>query len=65
MVENVRKFSSHCPSFFFGTRKEKKPKKVEENNFHIYKTHFSFLFYLDPSYFQSSKLSHFFSFKMI
>jgi hypothetical protein len=28
--------------------------KVEEKNFYTYKTIFSFFFYLDPSYFQSS-----------
>jgi hypothetical protein len=54
MVEKFHKFSSHCPSVGFGTRKEKKPMEVDEKNFHTYKTRFSFFFYLDPSYFQSS-----------
>jgi hypothetical protein len=38
MVEKVHKFSSHCPSVCFGTKKEEKPMRVEEKNFHIYKT---------------------------
>jgi hypothetical protein len=33
----------------FGTKKEEKPMKVEEKNFHTYKTFF--FSYLDPSYF--------------
>ncbi len=40
---------------------EKKNNQWElKNNFHTYKTHFYFFFYLDPSYFQSSYLFHFF-----
>ncbi len=54
MVEKVHKFSSHCPNVCFGTGKEEKPMRVEEKNFHTYKTFFSFFLYLDPSYFQSS-----------
>jgi hypothetical protein len=38
MVEKVHKFSSHCPSVCFGTKKEEKPMRVEEKNFHTYKT---------------------------
>jgi hypothetical protein len=53
MVDKVHKFSFHCPSVCFGIGKE-------EKYFHNYKTHFSFFFCLDPSYFQNSKLSHFF-----
>jgi hypothetical protein len=30
MVEKVHKFSFHCPSVCFGTRKEEKPMRVEE-----------------------------------
>jgi hypothetical protein len=51
MVEKIHKFSSHCPSVCFGTGKEEKSMRVEEKNFHTYKTVFP---YLDPSYFQSS-----------
>jgi len=40
MVEKVHKFNSHCPSVYFGIGKEEKPMKVEEKNFHIYKTCF-------------------------
>jgi len=40
MVEKVHKFSSHCPSVYFGIGKKEKPMKVEEKNFHIYKTCF-------------------------
>jgi hypothetical protein len=54
MVEKVQKFSSHYPSVCSRTKKEENPMKVEEKNFHTYKTSFSFFFYLDPSYFQSS-----------
>jgi hypothetical protein len=54
MVEKVHKFNSHSPSACFGIGKEEKPMKVEKKNFHTYKTRFSFFFYLDPSYFQSS-----------
>jgi hypothetical protein len=45
MVEKVCKFSSHCPSVCFGTRKEEKQMRVEEKNFHTYKTRF-YLFLL-------------------
>jgi hypothetical protein len=34
MVEKVHKFSSHYPTACFGTKKEEKPMKVEEKNFH-------------------------------
>jgi len=54
MVKKVHKFSSHCPSVYFGTGKEEKSMRVEEKNFHTYKTRFYFFSYLDPSYFQSS-----------
>jgi hypothetical protein len=40
MVEKVHKFNSHCPSVYFGIGTEEKPMKVEEKNFHIYKTCF-------------------------
>jgi hypothetical protein len=55
MVEKVHKFSSHCPSVCFGTRKEEKSMRVEEKNFHTYKIRFSFFFYLDPSTFKAHK----------
>jgi hypothetical protein len=51
MVEKVHKFTSHCPNVCFESGKEEKPMKVEENNFHTYKTRFSFFFYLDHCYF--------------
>jgi hypothetical protein len=38
MVEKVHKFSSHCPSVCFGTRKEEKSMKVEEIT-HIQRRH--------------------------
>jgi len=53
MVEKVHKFNSHCPSVYFGIGKKEKPMKVEEQNFHIYKTFFLKI-YLEPSFFQSS-----------
>jgi hypothetical protein len=40
IVEKVHKFSSHYPNVCFGIGKEEKPMRVEEKNFHIYKTHF-------------------------
>jgi hypothetical protein len=52
MVGKVYKFSSHCPSVYFGIGKEEKPMRVKKN-FHIYKTCFS-LNYLQSSFFQSS-----------
>jgi hypothetical protein len=52
---------SHCPIVCFGIGIEEKPMKVEEKKTFILTKHvFSFFFYLDPSYFQSSWLSHFF-----
>jgi hypothetical protein len=53
MVEKVHKFRFHCPSVCFEAGKEEKPMRIEEKNFHTYKTCFVF-FYLDPSYFRSS-----------
>jgi hypothetical protein len=32
MAEKAHKFSSHCPSVYFGIRKEEKPMRVEEKN---------------------------------
>jgi len=48
MVEKVQKFSSHYPSACCGTKKEEKPMKVEEKNFHTYKTIFSFFLLFGP-----------------
>jgi hypothetical protein len=53
MVEKVHKLSFHCPSVCFGHGKEEKPMSVEEKNFHIYKTHFSFFFIWTPPIFKA------------
>jgi hypothetical protein len=45
MVEKVHKFDSHCPNVCFGIENEEKPMRVEEKNFHIYKTSFFFLLF--------------------
>jgi hypothetical protein len=66
MVEKAHKFNFHCPSVCFGIGNYEKPMRVEEKNFHTYKTR-SFLFLLfGPLLF--SKLitfSFLFHFKMI
>jgi hypothetical protein len=48
MVEKVHKFSFHCPSVCFGTGKEEKLMRVEEKNFHTYKTFFFFFLLFGP-----------------
>jgi len=45
MVEKVHKFSSHCPSVYFGIRKEEKPMKVEENKLSYLQNTFFFLLF--------------------
>jgi hypothetical protein len=38
MVEEVHKFSSHCPSVCFATRKEEKSMRVEEKHIFLFST---------------------------
>jgi hypothetical protein len=42
IVENVHKFSFHCPNDCFGTLKEEKPMRVEEKTFILTKHVFIF-----------------------
>jgi hypothetical protein len=60
-LKRLISLSSHYPIVWFGIGKEEKPMRVEEKKTFILTKHvFSFFFYLDPSYFQSSWLSYFF-----
>jgi hypothetical protein len=45
MVEKVCKFNFHCPSVYFGTRKEEKPMRVEKKTFVLTKMRFFFLLF--------------------
>jgi hypothetical protein len=69
MVEMVHKFNFHCPNICFGIGKEEKSTRVEEKNFHIYKTHFSFWVLFEPLLFSKlitfSFLLHFKLFKLL
>jgi len=50
MVEKVHKFRFHCPSVCFEAGKEEKLMRIEEKNFHTYKTRFCFSIWTLPTF---------------
>jgi hypothetical protein len=48
MLENVRKFSSHCPCVCFGIGKEEKPMRVEKKKLSYLQNIFFFFLLFGP-----------------